>query len=372
MSFENDWERAEERISDEAGTLADVFVRLRAVMPTSLIDEECWQRILEKARNVPAAAAASPFGFELPLHDPQPKSDFGFTCIAGSLTARLFGDVDPRPAEICHLMDQLQRITDDPQHRAYGVVSKIVMMEYDIWSSPKSPYAAPGIFLYPENQALLGGGGSIAARKVSVLVSTLAEFSDLEDRSAIAKQATRIFDLIPNYVDIRGVGAFLGRGTRMVRISPTGFKGPKDISRFLTGVGYGAADIEAAISLASRLKDGNSYEYMSAAIDLNADGVGGKLGLAFFPKRADFLKPGKHWTRFIDRLKSCNLCVEDKLDAIEALPSGQLSYSGKQGRFVLVRGVQHIKLVFENGQFDSAKAYQFNVICAVPGPSLTS
>lgn len=367
MSFENDWAATADLIHEEAGSLANVFGRLRSALPRSLIDDDCWQRILGESRNLPAAAAASPFGFELPLHIPDAHADFGVTCIVGSLTARVLGEGDPVPEEICRLLGRLQRMIEDPTSRARTVVGPITMLEYDVWSSPDGQVRVPGVFLYPVNQAILASEGKVGSDKASTLVNSIAELAELDEPTSYGEQAAHVFNLLPPHADLRGVGAFLGRRSELIRITPMGLADADELDQFLSALGHDTANRELATSFAARLAGDDSYDYLGVALDLGRDSVRNKLGVAFHPKRKDYLKPRPLWTPFIERLRACGICDTNKLDALKVLPSGPQTYVGRNGRYVLVRGTQHIKLVFKDGQLDSVKAYLFNVICALPG-----
>ena len=104
--------------------------------------------------------AAFPFGFELPLHDPRRRADFGVSVVGASRSAAFFEKggrceaADPSTARIARLLGETER-EESPLRRIAG---RKMLLEYDIDSTRHGTCPDPGIFLYPDQQPLAGDG----------------------------------------------------------------------------------------------------------------------------------------------------------------------------------------------------------------------
>ncbi len=67
----------QDRLAEEGGTMGELLGHFRNRVSPVLIGDPEWERILECAANLPITMGALPFGFELPLHEPDPEADFG-------------------------------------------------------------------------------------------------------------------------------------------------------------------------------------------------------------------------------------------------------------------------------------------------------
>ena len=79
MNFEEGLAVTQERLAGEAGSMAEVLERLRGRISPVLIGDREWESVLERARDLPAAVAAFPFGFRMRCTNP-PGADRSFGC----------------------------------------------------------------------------------------------------------------------------------------------------------------------------------------------------------------------------------------------------------------------------------------------------
>ncbi len=70
------------------------------------------------------------------------------------------------------------------------------------------------------------------------------------------------------------------------------------------------------------------------------------------------------WDPFLEALGQEDLVVPEKLTALAGWVSKATPLFGKSGRFVLLRGIHHIKLVVSGDRLRKAKAYVFMVLSA--------
>ena len=138
MGVDNLWAATEDCLLDEADSLGELLVRLRAKVPTALVGIAEFARLVDRAKDLPVTAAAFPFGFELPLHMDIPAADLGVSIVAGSKTAATFEEAgrvasSGSASAIARLLEETGR-DGSPLGR---VVGDRLVLEYDIESTPR-------------------------------------------------------------------------------------------------------------------------------------------------------------------------------------------------------------------------------------------
>ena len=134
MNMESYWIATEERLLSEAASLGELLESLRGRVSPALIGDREWERVVHRAGDLPVTMAAFPFGFELPLHDPRPRADFGVSVVGGSRSATFFeerarsGEADSSTARIAGLLRASAREAS-PLRRVAG---RKMLLEYDI------------------------------------------------------------------------------------------------------------------------------------------------------------------------------------------------------------------------------------------------
>ena len=134
LNMENYWIATEERLLPEARSLGELLAQLRGRVSPVLIGDPEWERVVDRARGLPVTMAAFPFGFELPLHEPRPRADFGVSVVGGSRSASFFeeggrsGDADPSTARIARLLHETAR----EESALRRVAGRKMLLEYDI------------------------------------------------------------------------------------------------------------------------------------------------------------------------------------------------------------------------------------------------
>ncbi|MDE2985531.1 MAG: hypothetical protein OXU69_12565 [Gemmatimonadota bacterium] len=103
-------------------------------------------------------------------------------------------------------------------------------------------------------------------------------------------------------------------------------------------------------------------------IDVREEGVGPTLGLTLIVKQR-YTKDSRYWLDgltdwepFLEALSHEDLVVPEKLGALAGWVSKPTTLFGKSGRFVMLRGIHHIKLVVSGDRLREAKAYVFMVL----------
>ena len=103
-------------------------------------------------------------------------------------------------------------------------------------------------------------------------------------------------------------------------------------------------------------------------IDVQEKGIGPTLGLTLIVKQR-YTKDSRYWLDgltdwdpFLEALGHEELVVPEKLAALAGWVSKPTTLFAKSGRYVLLRGIHHIKLVISGNQLLKAKAYVFMVL----------
>ena len=356
----------QDRLADEGGTLGDLLGHFRNRVSPVLIGNPEWERVLECARKLPITMGALPFGFELPLHEPQPQADFGASLASGTPPAAFFEEkartdkTDGTARAIVRLFGQM----DTEGSPLREIVGRKLMLEYDIGSAGDGTGAAPGMFLRPGERPILGACGQ--ADDVSAVVDALVSCVGWETIKAEQENVRRAYLAQPDDTRMDSFGVFPSRA-RSIRLAIMGFKSQREIRSYLEDTGW-PGETSAVDAVISRFKERADIVRTGANIDVREDGLGPTLGLTLIVKQR-YTKDSRYWLDgltdwdpFLEALGHEDLVVPEKLNALAGWVSKPTTLFAKSGRFVLLRGIHHIKLVISEDQFKKAKAYVFMVL----------
>ena len=229
------------------------------------------------------------------------------------------------------------------------------VLEFDIEPMQDGTCPEPGIFLYPEEWLLVGDGRR--ARDLGVVVDAIASAAGWQPDAAERRQAERVYSAMRPETTVRSVGVFPSRA-RGLRLAITGFTGTRDVTAFLERADWPGSP-SVVDSTLSPLEERGAFAYMGVHFDLQAHGVGPRLGISLFARKAEWLKDVRHWTALIDGMREQRLAVPEKLSAFAGSSSGAEALFGKSGPFLLLRGIHHIKLSLVEDRVEQTKAYVF-------------
>ena len=101
---------------------------------------------------------------------------------------------------------------------------------------------------------------------------------------------------------------------------------------------------------------------------MREEGVGPTLGLTLIVKQR-YTKDSRYWIDgltdwdpFLAALGHEELVVPEKLEALAGWASKPTTLFARTGRFVMLRGIHHIKLVISGDRLVKAKAYVYMVL----------
>ena len=369
------WAVTEERLLGEASSLGGLLAGLRPRISPALIGGIGWDSLVARACDLPATFAAFPFGFEVRLTDPRPCVDLGVSLVCGSRTAQWFltmgraPDADPVTAGIA-------RLVCDKVRQGSGIrriTGPKMLLEYDVRPAAGGSPAQPGTFLYPTEQPIFGSpcGGGERAGDVGIVLDGVVTATARHPDAAERREVERVYRTLDSGTRIMSVGAFPSR-ERMVRLALAGPRRTSDVLKLLEHVGW-PGERSTVSAVLSRLQEANAFASLAVHVDVRAGGLGPALGIGLYARDTDWLRSGKYWladgtdwAAFVETVEDMSGVVPAKLSALAGWSSGAETLFGKSSRFVLIRGIHHVKLVVNDQGLDEIKAYVFLMLCALP------
>ena len=360
----------QDRLVGEGNTLGDLLGNLRNRISPVLIGDQEWERVLECAKRLPITMGAHPFGFEMPLHDPSPRADFGASLASGTSTASDFREraradkSDVIAEAIVRLFGQM----DTEVSPLREIVGRKLMLEYDI--EPVREPMFPGLFLRPGERPILGISGQQA--DVDTVVDALVSCVGWELTAAERANIERVYLAQPEDTRMDSFGVFPSR-SRAIRLAVMGFKSRQEIRSYLEDTGW-PGEISTVEAVIKRLEERVDIVRTGLNIDVLEEGVGPTLGLTPIVKQR-YTKESRYWLDgltewqpFLDALGHEEIVVPEKLAVLADWVSKPSVLFGKSGRYVMMRGIHHIKLVITGDQLKQVKAYVFIVISGAASP----
>ena len=368
MNTEEALTLTQDRLAQEGGTMGELLAHFRNRISPILIGDREWERILDCAGKLPITMGALPFGFELPLHEPRPEADFGASLASGTRTAAFFRERarTDKTDETATAMTRLFRQMDAINSPLREIVGRKLMLEYDIGSAGNSERSQPGMFLRPGERPIVGGRGQVddVGRVVDALVSCVG----WERNDAERENVERAYLAQPGDTRLDSFGVFPSR-SRSIRLAIMGFKARQELCAYLENTGW-PGQLPAVESVISRFEERANIVRTGVNLDVREEGLGPTLGLTLIVKQR-YTKDSRYWLDgltdwdpFLEALSQEDLVVPEKLAALAGWVSKATPLFGKSGRFLLLRGIHHIKLVISGGQLRQAKAYVFMVLSA--------
>jgi hypothetical protein len=356
----------EDRLAVEGGTMAGLLGHFRDRVSPVLIGNTEWELILERARKLPITMGALPFGFELPLHEPEPEADFGVSLASGTRTAAFFrrraetGSEDRVASAITRLFARM-----DTEHSLLrDIVGRKLMLEYDVGSAGDTDRSFPGMFLRPGERPIVGACGQ--AGDVGAVVDALVASVGWERNEAERGNVERVYEAQPEDTRMDSFGVFPSR-VRSIRLAVMGFKSQEETCSYLEATGW-PGRLQAVEAVIARFRERAQVVRTGVNIDVREDGVGPTLGLTLIVKQR-YTKGSRYWLDgltdwqpFLEALSHEDVVVRDKLAALADWVSTPTTLFAKSGRYVLLRGIHHIKLVLSGNRLRQAKGYVFMVL----------
>lgn len=342
-------------------SFADVLGELRPLFPASLLDGEGSARLLERAAELPAAAAAF-FGFEFRLGDPDPSADVCVPVASGigagaaleAPVARHFmqaaGDrasLRPSRAALARCIGKLGRADSTLARWADAA-----LLEYDVAAPGAVDRGTPGIYFRLRREPG-SSGHDVHASARSDIARALADASGWTADLAEQREVERAFDALPRGARIAQAGAMPDRPGRAIRLLV------RDIDEtaapdFLARLRWPGRIASASAILTDLLE---VFSRFALSFDATARGVGPRLGLEVYAGRGANWQETKRsdWQPCVARLVARNWCIASKAQGLLAWPGHQKMYFDN-AVFLSHQGINHVKVTVA-GDAVEAKGY---------------
>ncbi|MYD43978.1 MAG: hypothetical protein F4W90_08815 [Gammaproteobacteria bacterium] len=358
----------QDKLAIEGDSIGDLLPHFRSFISPNLIGDAQWHEILSKGKSLPITLAALPFGFELPLHEAEPKADLGVSLASRTRTAALFNQraqEDPSD-KTAQIIARLFRQIDSNESILEDIVGRKLMLEFDIGSARSQDGAVPGMFLRPGEKPIVGAAGQID--DVSLIVDALVSSVGWERNDQERDYVKLAYSKQPADTRMDSFGVFPSR-ERFIRLAVMGFKTPAEVSDYLDAIRW-PGELSAVEDVIVRFNERTNIVRCGTNIDVSEHGIGPSLGLTLVVKQrytneARYWLDGlTDWDPFLDALAHEPLVGQAKLKELASWVTKPTTLFGKSGRFMLLRGIHHIKLVIEDNTLSKAKAYVFMVLTA--------
>ena len=359
----------QDRLAEEGGSMGDLLGYFRNRIAPVLIGREEWERVLECAGRLPITMGAHPFGFELPLHERRPVADLGVSLASGTRSAAGFearvqaDEPDATATAVMRLFGEMES-GDSPLRE---IVGRKLMLEYDIGPA-EAGESLPGMFLRPGERPLIAGGGH--ADDVRVVSDALVSCLGWERDPREQHNVERAYLAQPGDTRMDSFGVFPSRSPRAIRLAIMGFKSRQEVSAYLRQLGW-PGQISAVESVIARFEERANIVRTGVNVDVRAEGLGPTLGLTLIVKQRYTRENSRYWLDgltdwdpFLEALGHEALVDRDKLGELAGWVSKPSVLFAKSGRFVLLRGIHHVKLVIAEDDLRKVKAYVFMVLSA--------
>jgi Rps23 Pro-64 3,4-dihydroxylase Tpa1-like proline 4-hydroxylase len=350
-------------ICTQEHSLTEYLTLVKPYVSSQLIDTESWFHI-EAIANLLPSQLTNFFGFECRLGTEAAKADF-LLCIGA---AEVGQKILTSESALCDSLlkepvwQQIRNFTSCWQNQTLPLHSNVdnIWLEFDV-DGHLDQAPIPSCFF---------GSQTIHAASSTHTWVTQNAIQLLRGHSlplAVEKQLFKCLEALPTNVYVFQVGLMLARRSDMVRICLRGIS-PGQIIDYLSQIGWsGSTD-----GLKTLLEELSIYvERIDLDLDVGETGVAAKIGLECYLTLQPKYEP--RWMSFLDYLLKVGLCLPQKRDALltypgyvreknhrNQWPSHLLKLSqflGPNHENVFMRGLHHIKVVYQSERAIEAKAY---------------
>ena len=369
MNFEEALDITQSRLSGEGEGLNELFANAKAWTSELLIGKKQWDQILSRTKTLPIMMGAFPFGFEFPLHETDPVADFGVSVSDGTTTANHFRSRNQSKSNnnLYQAINKMFGAFEQDGRKLQGIVGRKVMFEYDYDPSEGSGEPLPGFFLRPGQKPIIGKCDQLG--DALCVAKGLYSVVDWDVNNHEKKKIKQIYNSLHRELRIDSFGIFPSR-SRFLRLAIMGFQNSPMMKRYLGSINWGG-DSKSLIKIIEKYQQEAGVLRNGINIDLVGDQIGSSIGITAMVKKRFTNNPQYWlddqglWDNFIRVLGTEENVIQRKLDQLSSWVATPKIIFGKTGRFVLIRGIHHFKLVVEEGEVKKIKAYVFMVLSAL-------
>ena len=338
-------------------SLGDMLQQLCPFVDGFLIDEEGWERIIDRVGDLPGLTSLSRLlGLEFRLGDPEAVADIFVRVERHSpdWSRHIRHALADRPGSCGAAIGRLFARLDDPgtcTGTPGGARLAAAFLEYDVAETVPGERPDPGLFV-PAMRRDEPGRFDLQA------LDDLITVAGWPDDGALSRAVTRALSCLPEGSGVSNFGALPGREQRAVRLV-IGAVAADEVSAMLSGLEWPGPieSVQRALADAAGLKTA-----FMISLDVDPAGVQPRLGLELYPpKQYRGVDPWlttvrSDWPPILRHLESVSPCIPEKMAGLRDF-SGRDHLFGPLGAFTFYRGINHVKLVIESDRPVHAKGY---------------
>jgi hypothetical protein len=230
-----------------------------------------------------------------------------------------------------------------------------VWLEFDAGEGPGA--ALPGVFIGFSRCVY---GAENADERCARAVEALEALLGVPLGAGRLDALQRVHRHLPDGAFILYAGSLLPRGDGALRVCASGI-GARELPGFLRAAGWPGpyGPLEALLPELHAAREGAAArDPVLLHLDIGVEGLRPRIGLEYAFGRREQARGGLAETAFLEHLVALRLCTREEAAALTAFPgcaTEQLPH--ELWRSLVVRRVNHVKLVFDAGRPPEAKAY---------------
>lgn len=348
----------------QADSVGELLEQFKSRIPPVLVSGSGWDRLVERASGLPISLATSGFGFELRLHESEPRADLGLALFQGSPSADHFEEWSrSRPEDAS--AGAIVRLLQDMGREGATLYGAKLLLEYDIDPARPGPFPDPGFFLYPTSDVLPGHGSAWAPEELCVIADRVVAACGWGPDSGERRCAEQLFNAsgMPG-PQVASLGAFPDR-PRALRVGITGIRSTAELTSFLERIGW-PGRVDAFAPFVLDLEEQGAFAHLAAHLDIDGGGLRPELGVSYYAQDTRWVMDAEPWMGIIDGLSRSGLVVPEKLSALTGSWTGVETVLGRSSLLLVVRGIHHFKTTLVGDHFKEAKAYVFCLVLPPP------
>jgi hypothetical protein len=347
--------------------LTEYLTLIKPHVSSHLIDSASWIQI-EAIANLLPSQITNFFGFECRLGTEAAQADFLLCIGAAEVGQQVLTSDSVLPQRLLAepVWGQIRDFTNAWQDRTSPIHTNVhnIWLEFDVdGNSDVTPI--PSCFFGAET--IQATSSSLSASHPWMTQTAIPLLRGHPLLPAVEQQLFRCLDTLPTGVQVFQVGLMLARQSELVRICLRGIS-PTQIIEYLSQIGWSGA-IDRLQTLLAAVS--TQIDRIDLDLDIGAAGVAAKIGLECYLTLQPNYEP--RWTSFLDYLVKIGLCLPQKQAALltypgymreknhrDIWPSHLLRLSqfmGQNHENVFMRGLHHIKIVYQAESAIEAKAY---------------
>jgi len=320
-------------------SLENYLLAIEEHLPTALVSSTALSNIRTIARELPPVKVA---GFECSLEEIGADADF-LVCVDGAIDTLTGRNASVKLNDSVVTSPPWQRLLTFCQARSESAALqqiKNIWLEFDT-SRHSVPILRPSVFFgihRPKNYQRVAEAG-LRLLRGSALPAQLTHTLSL------------CFGALPTNTSVFQVGMMLSRQTTPVRLCVGGLARDQLLG-YLSDIGWSGSMDDLTDVLGAL-----SHPLQALAVDLDVDGdVGPRLGIeCYVGQEYSLVNVFPNWELFLNQLVGLGLCLPSKRDALLAWPGYAFREAVLPSLFL--RGINHVKIVWEPPGLVYAKAY---------------